>query len=106
MAMDGNAYWCLSVSTSSHGQVVDMSQNDEGIAVDPDDEGLRIHYNREGEGDQANTHVPSTAQQEEHHLSTEWLMSPRNPEAAGFSSDTSPRTESGDNEELGRAESK
>ncbi len=68
-----------------------------------DDEGSESHLNRDGEGEQANTHVPSTPQQERHQLSRERSMPPRNPEAAGFGSDASPRNETGDNEELSRA---
>jgi hypothetical protein len=84
-----------------------MSQNDdEEGAVGSDDEGSEFHFNRNGEGKQANTHVPSTSQQETHQFSTKTLMPPRNSEAAGFGSDTSPRNETGDNDELSRAERK
>ncbi len=59
----------VSVSTPSPGQIVGMSQNDEDGALDSDDACSGIHYNIGGERDQANTHVSSTPQQEEHHLS-------------------------------------
>ena len=83
-----------------------MSLNDEEEAMGPDDEGSGVYFNRDGKGDQANTHAPSTSQQEEHHLSTESLMLPENSEAAGFGSDTSSHNETGDNDELSRAERK
>jgi hypothetical protein len=83
-----------------------MSQSDDEGAVGSDDEGSESHLNRDGEGEQANTHVPSTPQQERHPLSTEMSMPPKNSEAAGFGSDTSPRNETGDNDELSRAERK
>jgi hypothetical protein len=94
------------VNVPPRDEVVDMSKNDDEEAVDSDDEGSEFHLNRDGEGDQANTHVPSTPQQEKHQLSTEPSMLPRNSEAAGFGSDTSPRNETGDNDELSRAERK
>jgi hypothetical protein len=88
------------------GQTVDMSQdNDEG-ALDSDDEGSKFHHNRDGEGEQANTHVPSTPQQERPQPPTKGSILPKNSEAAGFGSDTSPRNETGDNEELSQAERK
>ncbi len=69
-------------------------------------EGSQLHLNRDDEGEQANTHVPSTPQQERHQLSTETSMPPKNSEAAGFGSDISPRNETGNNNELSRAERK
>jgi hypothetical protein len=94
-------------STPPPGQTVDMSQDDdEEGAVGSDDEGSESHFNRDGEGEQANTHVPSTPQQERYQFSTKTSMPPRNSEAAGFGSDTSPRNETGDNDELSRAERK
>jgi hypothetical protein len=35
-------------STPTPGQIVDMSQNDDEGAMDPDDEGSGIHFNRDG----------------------------------------------------------
>jgi hypothetical protein len=85
-----------------------MSRDDEEGAVDPDDEGSESHYHdRDGEGEQANTHhVFSTPQQEMRQLSTESSTPPEDSEAAGFGSDTSPRNETGDHDELSRAERK
>jgi hypothetical protein len=90
-------------STSTPGRTVDMSQSDDEGAVGSDDEGSESHLNRDGEGKLADTHVPSTPQQERLQLSTERSMPPRNSEAVGFGSDTSPRNETGDNDELSRA---
>ncbi len=56
-----------------------MSQSDDEGAVGSDDEGLESHYNRDGEEEQANTHVPSTPQQERHQPSTEGSMPPKTP---------------------------
>jgi hypothetical protein len=83
-----------------------MSQSDDEGALGSDDEGSESHYNRNGEGEQANTHVPSTPQQERPQPSTKGSMPPKSSEAAGFGSDTSPRNETGDNHELSRAERK
>ncbi len=71
-----------------------------------DNEGSEIHYNRDGKGDQAYTQVPSTPQQGERYSSTDMSMPPKNPEAAGFGSDTSLRNETSDNQELDRVEAK
>ncbi len=57
-------------STPTPEQTVDMSQSDDEGAVGPDDEGSESHLNRDGKGEQANTHVSSTPQQERHQLST------------------------------------
>ena len=81
-------------------------QSDDEGALGSDDEGSEFHHNRDDEGEQANTHVPSTPQQEKPQPSTKGSMLPKNSEAADFSSDTSPRNETGDNEELSRAERK
>ncbi len=83
-----------------------MSQDDDEGALGSDDEGSESHHNRDGEGEQADTHVPSTPQQERPQSSTKGSMLPKNSEAAGFGSDTSPRNETGDNDELSRAEKK
>ena len=92
------------VSTPPPDGTVDMTHEDEEGAVGTDDEGSESHINRDSEGEQANAHVPSTAQQEKRQRPMRALMSPKISEAAGFSSDTSPRSESGDNDELSRAE--
>jgi hypothetical protein len=61
----------VNTSTPTPGQNVDMSQSDDEGAVGSDDEGSESRLNRDGEGEQANTHVPSTPQQERHQLSME-----------------------------------
>ena len=93
-------------SNPTPGQAVNMSQSDEEGALGSDDEGSESHYNRDGEGEQANTHVPSSPQQERYQPSTKGSMPPKNFEAAGFGSDTLPCNEMGDNDELSRAERK
>jgi hypothetical protein len=93
-------------SNPTPGQTVDISQDDDEGALGSDDEGSESHHNRDGEGEQADTHVPSTPQQERPQPSTKGSMLPKNSEAAGFGSDTSPRNETGDNDELSRAERK
>ena len=93
-------------STPTSERTVDMTLEDEEGAVNSEDEGSESHLNRDGEGEQANTHVPSTPQQEMQQCSAGAPMPLENSEAAGFSSDTSPRNETGDNDELSRAERK
>ena len=84
-----------------------MTQDDEEATQETNEEGLDSHYqDRDGEGEQANTHVSSTPQQEQRQLSMEASTPPESSEAAGFSSDNSPRNETGDNDELSRAERK
>jgi hypothetical protein len=87
-------------------QTVDMTIEDEEGAVGADEEGSESHLNRDGGGEQANTHVPSTPQQEMRQRSAGASMPLEESEAAGFSSDTSPRNETGNNVELSRAERK
>jgi hypothetical protein len=94
------------VSTPPPERTVDMTHEDEEGAVDTDDEGSESHLNCDGEGEQANTHVPSAPQQEMRQCSAEASMPLENSEAAGSGSDTSPRNEAGDNDELSRAERK
>jgi hypothetical protein len=109
LGKDGLARQILNINPTprSPGVVVDMSQDDEEAAGDTNEEGLDSHYHdRDGEGEQANTHVSSTPQQEQRQLSTETSTPPESSEAAGFSSDNSPRNETGDNDELSRAEGK
>jgi hypothetical protein len=106
MGYPARAIYEVDSSNPTPGQTVDMSQtNDEG-ALGFDDEGSESHCNRDGEGEQANTHVSSTPQQERPQPSTKGSMPPKNSEAAGFGSDNSPRNETGDNDELSRAEIK
>jgi hypothetical protein len=72
-----------------------------------EDEGSEVHYHCDVEGDQANTPVSSISQQEIPQPPQRGSRRPGNSvEAAGFGSDTSPRNETGDNEELSRAERK
>jgi hypothetical protein len=96
----------VDLSNPAPGRTVDMSQDDDEGALDSDDEGSEFHHIRDGEGEQANIHVPSTSQQERPQPPTRGSSLPKNSEAAGFGSDTSPRNETGDNEELSRAERK
>ncbi len=58
----------------------------------------------DGEGNEANALAPSTSQKESRPLQKGTTMPSKTIEAAGFGSDTSPRTEMGDNEELDQAE--
>ena len=94
------------VSTPPPDGTVDMTHEDEEGAVGTDDEGSESHLNCDSEGEQANTHVPSTARQEMRKRSMRASVPLPISEAAGFSSDTSPRNETGDNDELSRAERK
>ncbi len=48
----------VNVPPPSSGQSVDLSQDDEEGAVDPDDEGLGFHFNRDDKGD----HIATFAQ--------------------------------------------
>jgi hypothetical protein len=57
----------------------------------------------DGEGNETNTFVSSTSQKESRPLQKGMTTPSKNIEAAGFGSDTSPRTETGDNEELDQA---
>ena len=96
------------MTTVSPGVGLDESRSqevDEG-ALDSDEEGSEFYHNRDVEGDQANTHVPSISQQERPQPPLRGSSLPKISEAAGFGSDTSPRNETGDNEELSRAERK
>ena len=69
-----------------------------------DDAGSDFDHTRDDENDEANTSVSFTTQQQARHLQEETTTTSDNTEAADFGSDTSPRTESGDYEELGQAE--
>ncbi len=83
-----------------------MTIEDEEGSVGADEEGSESHPNRGSKGEQANTHVPSTPQQEMHQCSVGASMPLEESEAAGFGSDTSSCKETGDNDELSRAERK
>ncbi len=58
----------------------------------------------DGAGSEANTFTSSTSQAVPHPLKKGKTAPPKDIEAAGFGSDTSPRTETGDNDELDQAE--
>jgi hypothetical protein len=58
----------------------------------------------DGEGNEANIFVSSILQKDSRPLQRGMTTPSKNIEAAGFSSDTSQRTETGDNEELDQAD--
>ena len=95
-------------TTVSSGELDEsMSQENDGETTDSDGEGSESHHHSDVEGDQANAHVPSTSQQGKPQPPLTGSSLPGNSaEAAGFGSDTSPRNETGDNEEPSRAERK
>ena len=94
-------------TVNSGGLDESVSQEVDGEATDSDEGGSESSHNRDVEGDQANTHVPSISQQERPQPPVRGSRLPGNSvEAAGFGSDTSPRNETGDYEELSRAERK
>jgi hypothetical protein len=82
------------------------SDGSDGETTGSDDEGSESYHHRDVEGEQANTPVPSISQQEKAQPPVRGSRLPGNSEAAGFGSDTSPRNETGDNEELSRVERK
>ncbi len=69
-----------------------------------DASGSDFDHTRDDENDQANNSVSFTTQQKARRLLGETTTTSENTEAAGFGSDTSPRTELGDYEELSQAE--
>jgi hypothetical protein len=81
----------------------DMTLEDGEESTDTKDSGSSPHYTSGGEEDKANTHVPSAPQMKAPRSQKGTSMPSETTEAAGFGSDTSPRTESGDNDELSRA---
>ncbi len=85
---------------------VDLLKEEDGESTDFGDSGSSPIYTSGGEEDKANTRVPSSTQMK----ATRSQEGPSTPsettEAAGFGSDTSPRTESGGNDELSRAASR
>jgi len=88
----------VGITDGSSGDLVDMTADelDEGETSD-------IDYN-DGEGSGTNTLASSTSQKELRPLKKASTAPSTNIEAASFSSDTSPRTDTGDNDELGQAE--
>ncbi len=83
-------------------KVEDQAEID--VEMDDDTSGSDLDYPRNVEDDEAHTSVSSTTQKEARRLQFETTTTSENTEAAGFGSDTSPRTESGDYDELGQAE--
>ncbi len=83
-------------------KVEDDPEND--VDMNNDTSGSDFDHTRDDENDEANTSVSFTTQQEARRLQEETMTTSENPEAAGFGSDTSPRTESGDYDELSQAE--
>jgi hypothetical protein len=85
------------------------SKVEDGTTIDVDMEddisGSGINYSHVEEDDEAHTSVSSTTQNEARRLQMEMTTASEITEAAGFGSETSPRTESGDYDELSQAES-
>ncbi len=81
-------------------------EHENDVDMDNDASGSNFDHTRVAEDDEVNTSVSSTTQQEAHRLQLETTTTSENTEAAGFGSDTSPRTESDDYEELSQAEAK
>jgi hypothetical protein len=100
------------MTTASSGVELDESRSREdgeesgGDTTDSDEEGSESYHQRDVEGDQANTHVPSISRQDRPQPPRRGSSLSDISEAAGFGSDTSPRNETGGNEELSRAERK
>ncbi len=84
-------------TANSSENTVDMS------AVDDDDGAISDIDLNDGAGSEANTFTPSTSQTVSRSPQKGTATPSDSSEAAGLSSDTSPRTETGDNDELGRA---
>jgi hypothetical protein len=82
---------------------IDMTKEDDTESTDTKDSGSSPHYTSGGNEDQANTPVPSAPQTKATRSQMGTSMPSKTTEAAGFGADTSPRTELGDNDELGRA---
>ena len=89
----------VGITDGSSDNLVDMTsaELDEGDTSD-------IDYH-DGEGSGTNTFASSTSQKELRPLKKTSTAPSTNIEAASFSSETSPRTDTGDNDELGQAES-
>ncbi len=83
-------------------KVEDDPENDVDMNNDASDSDF--DHTRDGEDDEANTSVSFTTQQQVRQLQEETTTTSENTEAAGFGSDTSPRTESGDYDVLSQAE--
>ncbi len=86
------------VNTNVSNNTVDISEVD-------DDEGETSDIKpKKGAGSEANTFTSSTSQKELRPPKERSAAPSDNIEAAGFGSDTSPRTDTGDNDELDQAE--
>jgi hypothetical protein len=83
-------------------KVEDNPEND--VDMSNDASGSDFDRTRDDENDEANASVSFTTQQQARQLHEETTKTSENTEAAGFGSDTSPRTESGDYDELSQAE--
>ncbi len=83
-------------------KVEDDPEND--VDMNNDASGSDFDHTRDDENDEANTSVSFTTQQQARHLQEETTTTSENTEEAGFGSDTSPRTESSDYDELSQAE--
>ncbi len=88
----------VGITDNSSDNLVDMTsaELDEGTTSE-------IDYN-EGEESEANTFASPTSQKELRPPKKASTAPSKNIEAAGFGSDTSPRTDTGDNDELDQAE--
>jgi hypothetical protein len=83
-------------------KVEDEAEDD--VDMDNDASGSDSDHERVDEDDEANTSVSSISQTKARRLQLETMTTSEITEAAGFGSDTSPRTESGDYDELSQAE--
>ncbi len=89
----------------------DLGQEPSKVEDDPENDvdmynnasGSNFDHTGVDEDDEANTSVSLATQQEARRLQVETTTTSENTEAAGFGSDISPRTESGDYEELSQA---
>ena len=98
-----HAWDIRSPAPNTEQEEVDMTQEDDDESADSKDSGSSPHYTSGGDEEKANTPVPSAPQMEATRSQVGTSTPPETTEAAGFGSDTSPRTESGDNDELSRA---
>ncbi len=91
---------------SEQARVEDLTKEegeDDEESRNSQDSGSSPHYSSGGEEDKANTPVPSSTQMKATRSQVGTSTPSETTEAAGFGSDTSPRTELGDNDELSRA---
>ncbi len=82
---------------------VDVLKEEDDESADFEDSGSSPIYTSGGEEDKGNNRVPSAPQKQATRSQVGTSTPLETTEAAGFGSDTSPHTESGDNEDLGRA---